>query len=92
MIPRGARNPMSETYINRADIEQYVHDTLPWDEVSDWDIAAIADDITARWPDLIGHHPDVLDAALPNQRFAWLDAHIDAEAYWSMVKRHQVEP
>jgi len=75
-------------YINRADLEQYVYDTLPWDEVSDWDIPAIADGMIAAWPDLIGNHPDMpLDAI--NEPRSWITNHIDGDIYWSMVARHQ---
>ena len=78
-------------YINRRALEQYVYDTLPWDEVSEWDIPAIADDMIAAWPDLIGNHPDMpLDDIQEPRR--WIDHHIDDDIYWSMVARHQSPP
>jgi hypothetical protein len=78
-----------DTFINRDDIRHYVHDTMPWVKTSEWDIAAIAEDIIDVWPSLIGHHPDLAYAQGHANAMQWLDAHIDADVYWPIVTRHR---
>ena len=84
---------MSETTITRADVEQYVRDTLPYDEMSDWDIDGIVDAMIERWPAVCGgHHPEILDApigALGGPAGWYIEHHIDGEEYWQIVKEHQ---
>jgi len=74
-------------HVNRADIEQYVRDTLPWDELSDWDTDAIVDDMITAWPTLIGWHDREADLHLGPNRI--VEHTIDNTRYWAMVERHQ---
>jgi hypothetical protein len=81
---------MTEAYVSRSDVEQYVYDTLPWTETADWNIDAIADEMLTAWPDLIGWHAEVLDYPIPNSVTTWIDHHIDGERYWGIVEKYQV--
>jgi len=82
---------VSETLITRRDVEEYVHDTLPWDELSDWDLDAIVEEMTAAWS-LCGHHPEILDApigALGGGAGWFIERHIDSDKYWAIVAKNQ---
>ncbi|MBX7433485.1 hypothetical protein JDV09_15395 [Mycobacterium sp. Y57] len=87
------------TIVTRDDITRYIHDTLPWDELSDWDIDAIADDMTAAWPLIGQHRPPAIDPSVTDDEL-WLidcsmqpdkiiDRLIDGDRYWQMVQDHQ---
>jgi len=83
---------MSKTLITRAAPTRYVADTLPFDELSDWDVNGIIDEMVERWPALApGHHPELLDAPISAvDRFGrYLDRHVDTDEYWDIVARHQ---
>lgn len=73
--------------ITRADVEQYVCDTLPWTEINDWDVVAIADDILAAWPELVTMSGVDADLHLgPNRVIGQV---IDSDRYWQMVENRQ---
>ena len=82
------------TIITRADIEQYVHATLPYHELSDWNVPAIIDEMVQRWPGICGHHPDLgtPTGALGGPGEWLIEHYIDSAEYWRIVAHHQTGP
>lgn len=75
--------------ITRNDVDAYVYDTLPWDELSDWDIGGIVDDMIEAWPSLIGSlSGDPLLHLGPNRI---IDRIVDNDRYWKIVEQHQLQ-
>jgi hypothetical protein len=81
-----------ETYINHDDVEQYVRNTLPYNETDDWDINGIANELIDACPDAIGFHPDLLDMPITatGPAGAWLDHHLDPDRYQTAIRRWQM--
>jgi hypothetical protein len=87
-----------ETLVTRDDVAQYVRDTLPYEELLDWDIDEIADAVVARWPEILGYHPEILDAPVGTlggqnwyiDRYVDGEDHIRSDEYWAIVRENQV--
>jgi hypothetical protein len=50
-----------DTYISRRDLDRFVREGLSFDTGDEWNVDAIVDEMIESWPNLIGHHRDVLD-------------------------------
>ncbi|KAA1249863.1 hypothetical protein F0Q45_12725 [Mycobacterium simiae] len=83
---------ISEMHISRQDVDRYVRDTLPYDEITEWDADGIAAELIAAYPDLLGFHPDLLDMPITSYgpAGAWIDCHIDGDRYQTAVRRWQM--
>jgi hypothetical protein len=69
-----------DTYISRRDLDRFVREGLSFDTCDEWNVDAIVDDMIESWPNLIGHHRDVLDfnvdMDVPLQLSRWIDDYI----------------
>lgn len=76
---------MSKFYLNRDDVILYVERSLPNDDLADFDLGAIADELIAAHPRIIGDH--FFDKTFET-RDQYLDSVFEHDAYWATVSRH----
>lgn len=78
------------TLITRQDVKCYVCDSLPWTELTDWDIDGIVDAMLDRWPTICaGNHPEIANApigAVGGPAGWYIGQQIDGDEFWRIVQ------
>lgn len=86
------------TYIGRNSMARYVQGCLPNENLDDFDIEAIVDDLVTADPDLIGwdydrpyetEEPQAIDPLVAYLDH-WIPAVIGEQRFWDIVARHDI--
>lgn len=90
------RRQANDNYINRADLEEYLGRTMPYEDLEQVNLPGLADRYLQRYPHVIGERPDRFDHddngpryPGPNWKDQWLDANgPSGDEYSQMLQEH----